>query len=866
MKKKKSLLFELMLSMGVPIAIIFSLVGVVSMYMVNQSVSNLGQFASVQSNLIIIYVIGLLIIVGIIILSVKRISDQIAKLLVLANRIAMGDIDTDLDAITHDSKNQLGELGIAFINIAETTKTHLIAAKAIADGDMSIEIKPRSDNDLVGTRMLSITETIKRSSDQITDLLFCANQIAMGDIDVDLDAIAGNSKNQLGELGIAVTNIAKNIKTYSIVAKAIAEGDMSIEIEPRSENDLLGTSMSVIIETIKNIALETEMLSVAAIQGDFTKQIDIKKYAGDYKKVIEGFSQMIESFWDKTVWYEGILDAIHLPIQVMNNDMKWTFLNKATEDAMMAMGVIENRSIAVGMDCCNGGASICGTENCGVRRLVDKGLTEVYFDWFNKSDKAQVGYLKNHKGENIGFVEVIIDLTEGTRIANYTANEVDRLQRNLTYLAQGNLDFDMIIGETDEYTSGVSTQFSEINKDFAKVKESIENLVKDAMMLTTATVEGKLDIRADETKFEGSWKELIGGMNGILEKIAKPLQEVSKTMALLIGGNLQVAVTGSYKGEFDTLKQSTNSVGTKLKALIEEIAYVMSEIAKGNLKMENLREYNGDFNKMSFAINTIIESLNVLLGDIDDVADRVVTGSSQVSEGSQSLAQGSTEQASSVQELTASISEIALQTKNNAVDANKAKEFVTDVMDHAEKGSMQMTEMQDSMVAINQSSEDISKIIKVIDDIAFQTNILALNAAVEAARAGEHGKGFAVVAEEVRNLAARSAEAAKETTFLIEGSINKVQIGTRIADQTAEGLNQIVEGIGKVTDLVGNIAVASNEQASSITQLDQGIEQVSQVIQHNSATAEQSAAASEELSSEAECLKNMLDKFQLRIR
>jgi len=219
---------------------------------------------------------------------------------------------------------------------------------------------------------------------------------------------------------------------------------------------------------------------------------------------------------------------------------------------------------------------------------------------------------------------------------------------------------------------------------------------------------------------------------------------------------------------------------------------------------------------------------------------------------------------SSIQELTASIAEIADQTKHNAVNANRANELATEVAKNADKGNYQMTEMQRSMVDINKSSDDISKIIKVIDDIAFQTNILALNAAVEAARAGQHGKGFAVVAEEVRTLAARSADAAKETTGLIEGSIGKVQEGTKIADETAAALDEIVAGIGQVTGLIGNIASSSNEQATSIAQINMGVEQVAHVVSQNSATAEQSAAASEELSGQSVLLKQMIDQFQLR--
>ncbi|SHH96830.1 methyl-accepting chemotaxis protein [Clostridium grantii] len=263
------------------------------------------------------------------------------------------------------------------------------------------------------------------------------------------------------------------------------------------------------------------------------------------------------------------------------------------------------------------------------------------------------------------------------------------------------------------------------------------------------------------------------------------------------------------------------------------------------------------FKKMTDKLNEVMTSINLS-------SDQVLIGANQLSNSSMALSQGATEQASSIEELTASMEEIFSQTKLNADNAKNAKEYAKEAKNNASTGSIQMKKMLQAMSDINESSNNISKIIKVIDDIAFQTNILALNAAVEAARAGQHGKGFAVVAEEVRNLAARSANAAKETTEMIEGSINKVEDGSKIANATADALNKIVDGVSKVADLVGNIANASSEQAVGVEQVNLGIAQIANVVQTTSATSEETAAASEELSGQASLLKEHASIFKLK--
>lgn len=303
-----------------------------------------------------------------------------------------------------------------------------------------------------------------------------------------------------------------------------------------------------------------------------------------------------------------------------------------------------------------------------------------------------------------------------------------------------------------------------------------------------------------------------------------------------------------------------NMISTPLRRMVD----AAEEIAGGNLDVDVKIDSRDEVGELGSAFVKMTDHINEIMTNIDSAAEQVAAGSKQIADSSMGLSQGATEQASSIEELTASIEEISAQTRLNADSAGEANALAELTRTNAVEGNNEMKRMLKSMEEINESSTNISKIIKVIDEIAFQTNILALNAAVEAARARQHGKGFAVVAEEVRNLAARSADAAKETTLMIEGSIKKVDDGTKIATTTAAALNQIVDDVAKVSGIVENIAIASNEQAIGISQINQGIMQVSEVVQMNSATSEESAAASEELSSQAELLREQAARFTLK--
>lgn len=342
-------------------------------------------------------------------------------------------------------------------------------------------------------------------------------------------------------------------------------------------------------------------------------------------------------------------------------------------------------------------------------------------------------------------------------------------------------------------------------------------------------------------------------------------EELERVSSATCAGDLQTRgdISG-LSGEYERMLYQVNQVLDNCVAPMAELRGHLDRVAEGDLTAYMKSAYQGDHAAMAEGLNHSLDSLNSILRQVSDAATEIAAGSGEVASSSIALSDGATQQAAAVEEITASISEMTSQTKQNADNAQMANELANLAGDLARTGDERMTAMVQAMGTIEEASTSISKIIKVIDEIAFQTNLLALNAAVEAARAGVHGKGFAVVAEEVRNLAARSAQAARETTEMIEGSIKRVDQGTSIARETAKALAEIVDSVDKVKQLVAEISIASHEQAQGIAQIESGLRQVDSVTQQNNAGAEKGAAASEQLSAQADSLRQTLGQFTLR--
>jgi methyl-accepting chemotaxis protein len=498
---------------------------------------------------------------------------------------------------------------------------------------------------------------------------------------------------------------------------------------------------------------------------------------------------------------------------VTDLDMNWTFINKSVEEML---GV--TRKELLGKHCSHWGSHICNTEQCGIIRLR---CNEYRTQFEQKGSNYQVdsSYLVNSKGEKIGHIEVVQDITAMGKVLQYQKTHIKRMIENLGRLGKGNLSIDLQIDPADQHTEKVHDEFALIANEMKQVRDAIHELLKDTNLLVGSALKGDLDARVEATRHGGEYQLIIDGINRTIDAMAKPIHDAEAVLERVANKDLSTRMEGDYLGDFGRIKKSLN-----------------------------------------IAIENLEEGLAQILVSSEQVASAAV----QISEGSQTMSQSASEQASSLEEASSSLQEMACMVTQNASNAKEAHDLAYATLISSNQGVNQMESLTDAMDRIRSSSDETAKIVKTIDEIAFQTNLLALNAAVEAARAGDAGKGFAVVAEEVRNLAMRSAKAAKTTSDMIEESVQNVQDGLVLNKQVLDSLREIQQEAGRVNEVMAEIAAASEQQSIGLEQMTDVMEQMNNLTQHNAANSEESASAAEELASQAEQMQGMVAEFRLQ--
>ena len=860
---------------------------------------------------VIIFVMVMSILIGLYISNL--ITKPLKRAVYIIQEMSKGHLGERLKINT---KDEIGQMSVAMDIFADDLQTSVIGnMKKISNGDVSMNINLKDEKDEISPALNKMVENIR-------ELVKDANMLSKAAVEGKLDTRAdvtkhnGEFRNIVEGVNNTLDSVIGPLNVAAEYVERISKGDIPEKITDTYHGDFneIKNNLNNCIDVMSGLLVETNNLIKATQEGKLDTRGNSKAFAGDWGTLVGGVNKLIDAF----------VAPINITAEYIDRISKGDIPNKITDTYLGDFNEIKN-NLNNCIDVMNGlltetnnlikatqegkldtrgnskaFAGDWGTLIDGVNKLIDAfvspiNITAEYVDRISKGD-IPLKITDTYHGD---FNEIKNNLNNCIDVMNGLLTETNSL---IKATQQGKLDtrgngaafagdwgtlvdginklidaFVAPLNVTAEYIDRISKgdmpekitdiyygDFNEIKNNLNNCIDNIRELVTEAIMLSKAATDGKLDTRADETKHSGDFRKIVEGVNELIEAMVKPIKEVTSVMSDISKGNLEISVTTGYKGDFGVLAKAVNTTEESLKGIVGKISEIIGEISNGNLAIDNVKEFDGNFKSISVSLNTIIDSLNSVLSEINDASEQVYSGAGQVSDGSQALSQGATEQASAIEELTASITQVAAQTRENAVNANQAKNLALKVKDNAEEGNRHMSEMLKSMGEINESSANISKIIKVIDEIAFQTNILALNAAVEAARAGQHGKGFAVVAEEVRNLAARSANAAKETTDLIEGSIKKSEKGTEIANNTAKALYEIVDGVSKAATLVSEIAASSEEQAIGISQINVGIDQVSRVIQTNSATAEESAAASEELSSQSELLKDMVTNFKLK--
>ncbi len=817
-----------------------------------------------NSIVLISVILGFIIAVVLGIALTLSITKPITNMVEVSNNIANGDIE---QRIEHKSADEIGLLANSFRQMVDYVRGVADSVISISKGDVSIDIKPKSDKDVLSKSVVQVTTTLK-------DLISETNTLSKAAIAGKLDTRGNAQKFQGGYQDIVqgfndtLDAVIGPLNVAAEYVDRISKGDIPPKITESYNGDFneIKNNINVLIETLNSFTGEMNNLYKEQNAGNIDFYIEESKFDGVYKQMANGVNEAVK------IHVNNILKILDIIKSYANGDFepileklpgKQVIANERIDlirnnllDLIKETGILVESAIAGKLDTRADASKFMGDYVKiidGINKTLDAvigplNVAAEYVDRISKGDippKITESYngdfneIKNNLNQCIDTLNMLI--SEMKHMSDeHNAGDIDvaidsgKFQGAYSTIAQGVND--MVAGHITVNKKAMACvgEFGKgnfeapldkfpgkkafINDTIEQVRANLKALIADANMLSKAAVEGKLDTRADATKHQGDFRKIVEGVNDTLDAVIAPINESSKVLAECAEGDLTVRMTGDYKGQLAELKNS---------------------------------------------INTTIESLETTLSQVNSSVGQVSSASEQIASGSQSLAESASEQASSLEEISSSLEELSSMAKQNADNSSQAKNLSQEASNSAKAGNEAMDMMNQAITKIKGSSDETAKIIKTIDEIAFQTNLLALNAAVEAARAGEAGKGFAVVAEEVRNLAQRSASAAKNTSDLIQQATENADDGVRISGEVAKTFAEIAQSINKVNDLIAEISAASIEQSQGIGQINTAVADMDKLTQSNAANSEQSASAAQELSAQVSELRSMIGRFRM---
>jgi len=609
----------------------------------------------------------------------------------------------------------------------------------------------------------------------------------------------------------------------SVIAKNFVEGHLTQKIE-LAEHDKASVAYSIrsLQKTLDGLVQSLQYVSQQHDAGDIDCTVDATRFKGGYSEMAKGINKMVAGHIEMNQKAIQVVKAFgegNLTAELEQFPGKKAFVNEAIEQVRANI-----QALVADAD------------------MLAHAAVEGRLSTRADASKHQGDFYKIVQGVNDTLDAVINPL-------NVAASYVDSISK-------GNIPAKI----TDDY----SGDFNTIKHNLNTCIDAVNALVADASRLAQAAVEGKLATRADANQHQGDFRKIVEGVNATLDSVINPLNMAAEYVENISKGNIPAKITDDYSGDFNVIKTNLNTCIDAINRLVTDANMLAEAATEGRVTQRaDTTQHQGNFRQIVEGVNQTLDMIVAPITAVKAAVETIATAAGEISTGNSDLSARTEQQASSLEETAASMEELAGTVKQNADNAKQANQLAITASGVAVKGGQVVAEVVNTMTGINESAHKIEDIISVIDGIAFQTNILALNAAVEAARAGEQGRGFAVVAGEVRNLAQRSASAAKEIKELITDSVNKTAEGTKLVENAGTTMEEVVVSVQRVADIISEIAAASAEQTTGIDQVNQAVTSMDEVTQQNAALVEEAAAAAESLLEQANQLSEVVSVFKL---